>query len=467
MVCIAVCRVQAAGVQYKAALRNLAIDSFFNESATHCNSSSSSSTDIHLATSSSREQSTSTVISSSSPAQSDSDLELLATPGMLQQQLSSFRPMPAAVDSSNSSSYTVGGLGSSQAIIARSTTASGEPSTPDLARCFNPDWVLFIDSGVLFCKADLHRLLMHRQADMACGWDLRMAEPSAAAAAGAAAAPGTTPVAGAAVPPTVTAVISAASSNLGINSVAPAAAASTAAVAAAAAGIQGAAGVLGLLRPESTVGAVNYGAQHHTGLPLTASATASSSSSSNGDGSIGSGSTAPMQSTINNRPEAAATAAADPVAGVPRGILQQQVVAFGVLSPVQMQHQHQQHQLQLQQQMGQAQVQPMSAVTFNSMGMPASQLSLQPQQTLAPHPLNNSIPAQPATPLLQQQQQLPVPGRPHPSILHEFPFYNGDAVIGRMVTGQQFDVVPPYAASHMPTQSRLAAGLPVQVGSTV
>jgi hypothetical protein len=34
------------------------------------------------------------------------------------------------------------------------------------------DWVVFIDSGTLFCSGDVLRLMMHRRADLACAWSL-------------------------------------------------------------------------------------------------------------------------------------------------------------------------------------------------------------------------------------------------------------------------------------------------------
>jgi hypothetical protein len=58
----------------------------------------------------------------------------------------------------------------------------------NLAACFQPDWVVFIDSGLFFCKSDLQRLLMHQGADLACGWNLQLAQPERVSNATAAAA---------------------------------------------------------------------------------------------------------------------------------------------------------------------------------------------------------------------------------------------------------------------------------------
>lgn len=46
---------------------------------------------------------------------------------------------------------------------------------------------MFIDASVLWCKQDLQRLLMHSSADLACGMDMHVAEPSPPQAAAAAA----------------------------------------------------------------------------------------------------------------------------------------------------------------------------------------------------------------------------------------------------------------------------------------
>lgn len=60
--------------------------------------------------------------------------------------------------------------------------------------CFNPDWVVFVEASSFFCKSDLQRVLLHTDADMACGMDMHVAEPSpdpaSAAAAAAASAAG-------------------------------------------------------------------------------------------------------------------------------------------------------------------------------------------------------------------------------------------------------------------------------------
>lgn len=44
--------------------------------------------------------------------------------------------------------------------------------------CFNPEWVVLIKSSTYFCKSDLQRLLVHTDADMTCGMDMHVAEPS-------------------------------------------------------------------------------------------------------------------------------------------------------------------------------------------------------------------------------------------------------------------------------------------------
>jgi hypothetical protein len=59
----------------------------------------------------------------------------------------------------------------SQPSVARSVPSS----RPE---CFNPNWVVFIQASSLFCKSDLQRLLLHTDADMACGMDMHVAEPS-------------------------------------------------------------------------------------------------------------------------------------------------------------------------------------------------------------------------------------------------------------------------------------------------
>jgi hypothetical protein len=58
-----------------------------------------------------------------------------------------------------------------------SSSSAVAAEVADLAACFQPDWVLFIDSGLFFCKSDLQRLLMHKGADLACGWNLQLAKP--------------------------------------------------------------------------------------------------------------------------------------------------------------------------------------------------------------------------------------------------------------------------------------------------
>jgi hypothetical protein len=89
----------------------------------------------------------------------------------------------------DSSSISTGGLGSAlsgtvdrSAVTSDSSSSSGSSSSAlpaevnNLAACFQPGWVLFIDSGLFFCKSDLQRLLMHKGADLACGWNLQLAK---------------------------------------------------------------------------------------------------------------------------------------------------------------------------------------------------------------------------------------------------------------------------------------------------
>lgn len=92
------------------------------------------------------------------------------------------RTAPTAADSREEGQEPAAG---SSREINKQAVAASDLNQPQISlqphrrpECFNPDWVIFIEASSLFCKSDIQRLLMHTDADLTCGMDMHVAEPS-------------------------------------------------------------------------------------------------------------------------------------------------------------------------------------------------------------------------------------------------------------------------------------------------
>lgn len=95
------------------------------------------------------------------------------------------RTAPTAADKPSSSDYVHDSAAASSRESNEQASAASDLNQPQRSlqphsrpECFNPDWVLFIEASSFFCKSDVQRLLMHTDADLTCGMDMHVAEPS-------------------------------------------------------------------------------------------------------------------------------------------------------------------------------------------------------------------------------------------------------------------------------------------------